>query len=215
MKKKTVKQISVLLTAALLAFSSAGCGNSADTDQDTATEESSVAADAEEDEAEDSSQVEVDEGLLTVEITIPADYLGEDITQEDLDQAKEEKGYVSATLNEDGSATYVMTKNQHREMMQEMSDSLESTLNEMVGSEDYPNITAITHNDNYTSFTVTTNNTEVDMAESFMAYGLYMYGGIYNSYNGTTVDNIHVDYVNADSGEIISSADSKDLADSE
>ena len=29
---------------------------------------------------------------------------------------------------------------------------------------------------------------------------------------GTTVDNIHVDYVNADSGEVISSADSSDMA---
>lgn len=33
----------------------------------------------------------------------------------------------------------------------------------------------------------------------------------YHIFNGTTVDNIHVDYVNADSGEIISSADSKDM----
>ena len=40
----------------------------------------------------------------------------------------------------------------------------------------------------------------------------YMFGGLYHIFNGTTVDNIHVDYVNADSGEVISSADSSDMA---
>lgn len=39
-----------------------------------------------------------------------------------------------------------------------------------------------------------------------------MYGGMYNVFNGTTVDNVHVDFVNADTGEIISSSDSKDMA---
>ncbi len=215
MKKKIVKQISMLLAVTLIAFSFAGCSSSSNTADTTETEESTAEEETEEEESEDSGQVEVDENLLTVEITIPADYLGEDITQEDLDQAVEENGYISAVLNEDGSATYVMSKSKHEEMMQEMSASLEETLNGLVGSEDYPNITSITHNDDYTSFTVTTTNTELDLAESYMVIGLYMYGGLYNTYNGNEVDNIHVDYVNADSGEIISSADSKDMADSE
>ena len=43
------------------------------------------------------------------------------------------------------------------------------------------------------------------------ALSLYMYGGMYAIFSGDEVDNIHVDYVNAASGEIISSADSKDM----
>lgn len=46
-----------------------------------------------------------------------------------------------------------------------------------------------------------------------MAY--YMYGGMYNIFNGTPVENVHVDFVNADSGEIMDSADSSDLGDTE
>ena len=44
-----------------------------------------------------------------------------------------------------------------------------------------------------------------------MVMALYMDGGLYNVYAGTPVDNVHVDFVNADTGKIISQADSKDL----
>ena len=66
-----------------------------------------------------------------------------------------------------------------------------------------------------TEFTVTTKSSALDMNESFSTMAFYMYGGMYNIFNGTEVDNIHVDFVNADSGEIISSSDSKNLEDSE
>ena len=36
---------------------------------------------------------------------------------------------------------------------------------------------------------------------------------MYAIYAGNSVDNIHVDFVNADTGNIIESGDSKDLAD--
>ena len=45
----------------------------------------------------------------TVEITIPSDYIGEDVTQDELDAAVERTdGFKSATLNADGSVTYVL-----------------------------------------------------------------------------------------------------------
>lgn len=41
--------------------------------------------------------------------------------------------------------------------------------------------------------------------------GFYMYGGMYTVFNGTTVDNIHVEFINEATGAIINQADSKDL----
>lgn len=157
--------------------------------------------------------VDVDKGLFDVTLTIPKDFIGDDMTQEKLDESVKEKGYKSATLNGDGSVTYVMTKAQHKEMVDGIKESINETLAEMVGSEDYPNITDVTANDDFTSFTITTKNTEPDLSESFAVMGLYMCGGMYAIFNGVKVDNIHVDYVNADSGEIISSANSKDMSD--
>lgn len=153
--------------------------------------------------------IEVDKGIFDVTINVPAEYMGE-TTQEELDEKATAIGY-KVVLNDDGSATYTMSKGQHKKMMAEMTESFKTSLNEMVESENYPNFTNIKANADFTNFTITTKSTELDMAESFSTLGFYMYGAIYNIYNGTAVDNIHVDFVNADSGEIISSADSKNM----
>ena len=137
--------------------------------------------------------------------------LPEETTQEELDASAKESGY-KVTLNEDGSATYVMTKKQHKQLMEKCADNINSFLSEMVGSEDYPNITDVTANSDFTSYTITTTNSEPDLSETVAVMSLYMMSGMYYAFNGTSIDNVHVDFVNADSGEVISSSDSSDLA---
>ena len=155
--------------------------------------------------------IDVDKNLFDVTITVPADLVG-DTTQEELDAKAADSDIHSITLNDDGSATYVMSKSQHKKMMQELADNINSTLSDMVGSEDYPNFTDIKANSDFTNFTVTTTSTELDLTDSISIMGFYMYGGMYAIFNGSDVGNIHVDFVNADSGEIINSADSSDIA---
>ena len=161
-------------------------------------------------ELEAIGDVDVDKGLFNVTITVPKDFIG-DTTQEDIDKSVKEKGYKSGTLNDDGSVTYVMNKEQHNELMKGIKESIDNSLAEMIGSESTPNITDVKANDDYTSFTVTTKSTELGLAESFSVMAFYTYGGMYAIFNGETVDNIHVDFVNADSGEVISSANSSDM----
>lgn len=165
-------------------------------------------------ELESSGKVEVDEGLFDVELTIPANFVGES-TQEELDALCEENGFKSIVLNDDGSATYTMTKNKHKEIMDEYRTDILNNLNDMIGSENYPNITNIETNDNFTEFTVTTKNTELDLAESFSFLTFYMAGGIYNAFSGEEIDNISVTFVNADNGEVITTANSSDMEDME
>ena len=79
-----------------------------------------------------------------VELTIPADFLGDDATQQDLDEkVAETGGIISATLNEDGSATYVMTAACHKKLMQEMAQNIDTQLADMAGSSDYPNVVSV------------------------------------------------------------------------
>lgn len=213
--------ISLLLISVL---SLSGCGGTNTSETNTPTEENEPAAETSENESSEENtddlseldalgDVEVEKQLFDVTLTIPADYV-EATTQEELDEAVKEHGYT-AKLNDDGSATYTMTKKQHKEMMDELTSSMQTELDSMAGSESYPNITSVTANSDFTEFTVTTKNTEIDLAESFSVMAFYMYGGMYSIFNGTDVDNIHVDFVNADSGEIISSSDSRDLTDTE
>ena len=144
-------------------------------------------------------------------LNIPRDYVGE-TTQKELDELAKEKGFKSITLNNDGSATYVMNKAQHEELLSGIRDSINSSLQEMVGSEEYPNITKIEANEDFTIFTITTKNQEPDFAESFGILALYMYGGMYGVFSGEKPENVHVDFVNADSGEVVSSSNSKDIS---
>lgn len=208
MKKTPASVISVLLCASLVA-----CGTPAPASSTPSS--SSVAASAASDpdsalsDLDSLGDIEVDKNLFDVEITVPADFVGE-TTQEELDAKAKESDIHSITLNEDGSATYVMSKAQHKKVLEELSASINETLAEMSTSGDFPTITNVSANDDFTNFTVTVSADELGLAESMSVIGLYMYGGLYGIFSGQTPDNIHVDFVNADSGEVISSADSSE-----
>ena len=154
----------------------------------------------------------VEREIFDVKLTIPKDYV-EGETQESLDAKAKEAGWKSATLNADGSVTYEMTKKQHKVMMDELAENINTELNNMCGSEDYPNYVSITASDNFTNFKVVSKSSELGLTESISVLGFYMFGGMYNVFNGTTVDNIHIDFVNEATGEVFNSADSKDMAD--
>ncbi len=206
-----------LLTALLLT----ACGNqasqpaSASSDIQPSVEESTEPLPTNEttsdlSELDALGSVEVETEPFDVILTIPKDFVG-DSTQNDLNQLCEEKGFESITLNDDGSATYVMTKSQHNALMEEYRTQINSSLQEMVGSEDYPDITAIETNDNFTEFTITTKSAELSTAESLSVIVFYTYSGLYSIFSGETADNITINFVNADTGEIISSSNSSDL----
>ena len=154
----------------------------------------------------------VEREIFDVKLAIPKDYV-EGETQESLDAKAKEAGWKSATLNADGSVTYEMTKKQHKVMMDELAENINTELNNMCGSEDYPNYVSITASDNFTNFKVVSKSSELGITESISVLGFYMFGGMYNVFNGTTVDNIHIDFVNEATGEVFNSADSKDMAD--
>lgn len=221
-----MKKLIALCLAGILTLSLAACGNTGSGENTSTAVSSSEASSSAPpmDEAASSSEsvedldtlgnIDVEENLFDVVITIPADMV-ESSSPEEVTQAAEEAGVHSATLNEDGSVTYTMSKAQHQKLLEEIRASIQQSLNEMVGSEDYPNITAIEANDNFTEFTVTTSSSELSLSESFSVMAYYMYGGIYGIFSGETPDNIHVDFVNAETGEIMNSADSSDMQASE
>ncbi len=223
MKKRA---LAIFLTFAIVLSALSGCGSQVEeakpeavksttkeTEKDTEPETAKTTETSDDDmkELEALGDVNVDKGLFNVTLNIPKDYVGE-TTQKELDELAKENGFKSITLNNDGSATYVMNKAQHEELLSGIRDSINSSLQEMVGTEEYPNITKIEANDDFTSFTVTTKNQEPDFSESFGILALYMYGGMYGVFSGDASDNVHVDFVNADTGEVISSSNSKNIS---
>ncbi|MCH4207371.1 MAG: hypothetical protein LKF79_04565 [Solobacterium sp.] len=209
-----MKRLFVLFISGILLISSSGCSSGSSSVSSQSPAVSTASAESSASSIDTLGDVSVDQNLFSVEITIPSDLVSDDTTQETLDASCQKYGWKSAVLNEDGSVTYVMTKAQHAEMMSQIKESLDQTLSEMPGSDTYPSMTAVDHNDDFTSFTVTTTSTTLGAGESISVLVFYMYGALYNKFNGTDPDNYHVDFVNADTGSIIQSADSKDMASS-
>lgn len=215
--KKTVR----IILAVLLGIHLSACGNSTAAADPVSSEtvnpssETETAAVSEEetiddpswDQLEDLGKIETENGIFYVSITVPASFAGSDVTQEQLDSEAGEN-YTSAKLNEDGSITYKMTKKQHKAMLNSLTEGIDSSLQEMIGSDDYA-FTEITHNDTFTEFNVHLSTDEVGFAESFMVMAFYMYGGMYGLFSGKEPDKILVNYYGAD-GSLIETADSSE-----
>lgn len=203
--KKTLS----LALAFILAISLVACGSTGASSDESAPVNSPATSGNSESAKNESQKIEAEEGIFNVVVTLPADLVGE-TTQEKLD-AEQNDHFHKATLNADGSVSIEMSKKQHKALMEELAANIDKSLSEMVGSEDYPDITDIKSEEDYTHFIVTTKNTDLSLTESASVIGFYIYGGMYSAFNGSDDTTVIVDFVNADSGEIIATADSSQL----
>ena len=185
----------------LIAF--AGCSNPGSaTSEPSPTEETG-------------SQVEVDKGLLNVEITIGADMLETfDETAEEFKaslEENEEVDFKDVTVNEDGSVTFKMSKSDHNKMMDEMLKSIDSSIAEITqNKEDYPNVIDITHDKDLLNWKIKMSSTEQNISESFLCFGLAIQSIFYHGFNGDKQADVVVDYVDED-GNIFDTWSSKAL----
>ena len=189
----------------LIAFT--GCSNS-----NSATSEPSPTE-------ETGSQVEVDKGLLNVEITIGADMLETfDETAEEFKaslEENEEVDFKDVTVNEDGSVTFKMSKSDHNKMMDEMLKSIDSSMAEIAqNKEDYPNVIDITHDKDLLNWKIKMSSTEKTISESFLCFGLAIQSVFYHGFNGDKQADVVVDYVDED-GNIFDTWSSKSLEENE
>jgi len=150
-------------------------------------------------ESEAANQIEVDKGLLTVDITIPASFLsmgGEEFTQAKVDETVASEGYLSGKLNNDGSVSYTMTKLKHAEMLDGVKSSFDESIQDSLA--EYPNVTAVTRNANFTEIRIET--TENDFALGFLGLGLSFQAYFFHILNGSEYK-LDVVIVDSDTGE--------------
>jgi hypothetical protein len=132
-------------------------------------------------------KVDVDKGLLSVVITLPASMFEDKDANTVIADAKKEG--IEVTKNEDDSFTYKMSKAKHKEMMAEIEKSINETIDETVNSEDFVSIKDITHNNSFTEFTLVVDKGSYENSmDSFAALGLGMSGMMYQLYNGVDSD---------------------------
>jgi len=136
--------------------------------------------------------LQVDKGLLNVEITLPASFFeGEDIDQVIADAKAD--GIKEATKNSDGSVTYKMTKSKHKELMSELEEGLVESLEEMKNGSDFPSIKEITYNKSFTEYTLIVDKEAYENSfDAFATMGLGMTGAYYQIFNGEDPDEYQV-----------------------
>ena len=148
--------------------------------------------------------VQVENGVMTVSLNVPAD-LAQNITQEIIDAGIGTQ-YQAAFRNQDGSITYKMTKEQHQAMLEQLAVSFDNSLQEMIDDEKYT-ISNITRNNDFTVFDISLDGAEPSVSDSFAAFSLYMYGGLYGVFNGKRPEHVIVNYFDSN-GNLIDSDDS-------
>lgn len=192
------RHIALLLCFILLLTLAACSKQQTDT---TSTSETTTKAEA----------VTVDENLITVEVTVPASFFDETDTPESIQASAQQNGFISCTINEDGSVTYKMTKAKRNEMLGQYKQSIDQTIQEyLAGGEDAPSsFREITYNDNMTEFNIKVDRAAYDNSfDAFYALGFYMFGGYYQIFAGIPQDqvNVVVNYIDQATGETFSSS---------
>lgn len=186
------KRILAMIFAAFMAMSMAGCSNNGPkSDTDNASTQGSA-----------SNAVEVEKNLLSVEFTIPANYID---SVDDTLASAEEKGY-KATANDDGSITYKLTKAQHAEVMDEISASLDESIDDLVSSGEYASLKEINFNEDYTKADVVVDyDTYTNSMDMFSMMAIGMCGPLYQMYNGVPEDKINteVSLIDETSGDVM------------
>lgn len=178
--KKLLFMFTILIVALLSACSSSESSNAADKENSEAT-----------DQEQTNESVEVDKGLLNVEVTLPASmFEGEDV---DASIAEVEKEGVKATKNEDGSVTYKMSKSKHKEMMKELETGIIESIEDMKNNKDFVSIQEITYNKAFSEFTMVVDKaTYENSMDSFVIFGLGLSGMYYQLFNGADSEDYQV-----------------------
>lgn len=196
-------------------FLLAACnGTSAESEKDEKAEEP-VAVEAQEEIIEpeqgeivesgsNEGSIEVDKGLFSVEITMPASFFeGEDI-DEIVAKAKED-GISEVIVNDDGSVTYKMSKLRHNELIKEMRDDIIEYLDELKNSGDYESIKDIAYNKNFTEFTILVNREKFENSfDGIVALGIGITSSYYQIFDGVPSDKYKatIFFKDEDTGEV-------------
>jgi ABC-type Fe3+-hydroxamate transport system substrate-binding protein len=163
-------------------------------------------------EVKDASNIESDKNLFSIEVTLPASV--DDSTDAELEELRKDKGYLSITRNKDNSITYVMTKDKQKELLEKLETRFEKFAETTPGSENYPNVTKLEVNDDFSKFTITTTATSKDkisFSETILASVFYSFGGAYRGYLCESDTSVTVEYVCESTGEVIATGNSANV----
>lgn len=203
-----------LFVAFVLSISLSACSGSPQSESDAEelaaeaqpSEPSEVATEPVEDE---SSSIDVDEGIFNVEVTIPKDFF-EGLTEEEISASAEEEGYENATVNPDGSVTYLIPKDVWEEGLLEMKAGVDDTIQEIV--DESPDVfRSVTYDNSLKNFDVTVNKAAYDESfeAGFVGFTLGFSGIFYQMFAAVPEDEqgVVINFIDESTGEVFDTQD--------
>ncbi|MEK3886524.1 hypothetical protein [Bacillus sp. FSL K6-3431] len=198
-----MKKTLLLLLTLLLVMTA--CDSKAESENKKKTPEGSKEVLLEENPEESKDQaIEVDKGILNVEITLPPSlFEGQDI-DEVIAEAKND-GVNEVKLNDDGSLTYKMPKAKHKEILKELESNLLEYVDDVKIDTEAASIKDITHNKDFSEFTLVVDQEAFeDSFDGIAVFGLAISALFYQAFIGVDSDDykVTVFYKNVDTGNI-------------
>lgn len=135
--------------------------------------------------------VSVDTGMATVDVTIPASFITDLETTKK--EADENEGIISYEINADGSITYKYKKSAYNEMLDEMKQSIDKSIQDMANSGNYSSVVSIEYDKKtFSDITINvTNQSDYENSmDSMILFGIEMNLGFYNAFSGTETNTV-------------------------
>jgi hypothetical protein len=208
------KKLLVLTLLVFLSISLVACGNSAD--QKLGNESNTTKSDNNADvDNNDSNSIEVDENLLTVDITLPSSFF-EGMTEEEIISNVEKEGYLSTRVNSDGSVTHTMTKAKRNEKLKDMKVTIDETIVELLEGDDrVESFVKIDYNNNLSKVDIYVDPDIYSEWDSMYAIQFYLLGSFYQRFDGVPPEELDVvvNFINDRSGDVLKSSSYRSWAD--
>lgn len=138
------------------------------------------------------------------DITLPAGLAGDEVSDELITNVDEDTANI----------TYSLSGNERSDIIDQLSGEITESISAILGDKDhYPNITSITPNDDYTEFTITLADGNINVYESMLVMSFYIVGDKYQIYNGASAEEAVtiVRYVDSATGAVINETDSTSM----
>ncbi len=148
--------------------------------------------------------VQVDKGLLDVELTLPADFF-DGQTPEEIEASAKKQGVKEVKVNEDGTVYYKMSKSDHKKMMEKLKTSIQESMDELITSGEMSSLKEIKYNKDFTEFDVTVDREAFENSmDAFMIFTFALSGSFYNAFDGENIEDlkITVNMIDAETKEV-------------
>lgn len=145
----------------------------------------------------------VDKGLLNVKITFPASMMSDE--ELDLDEYIRENDFSAAAFNDDGSLTVTMSRARHEELLGNLRDTIEESLDEMVSDEGPAHVKSYEIKDNYSNIRIMVDAAAYAEAFDMSLFTMSLLVSFYQTYDGADIE-YNISIVDEATGEVLDAA---------